>query len=179
MASSAKEQKLQNSKYKCSGAVVCRTSAVKRHFETKQKSSGQKKVKCGTYHELFDCATAHICDCGLADDYNKCWMLTSDEVIEKGYALFAEYFPGDYTKAHGFSPVSTELCKRGNTDTTLEAFSYIKRELTNYANTVQANPFRSKEALQNFQSRIMACCCAVVCHLKNAILFKPLFIRLR
>ncbi|GFY72587.1 hypothetical protein TNIN_415051 [Trichonephila inaurata madagascariensis] len=78
------------------------------------------EVKGGTKRELWDCAFVHVCECGLAEAYNKCYLLAPDEVKEKTIAMFAEYFPGEYTIDEGVNPYIIELCKRTDNDTVKE-----------------------------------------------------------
>ncbi|GFQ97562.1 hypothetical protein TNCT_529611 [Trichonephila clavata] len=37
------------------------------------------EVKGGAKRDLFDCATVHVCECGLAEEFNKCYLLAPDE----------------------------------------------------------------------------------------------------
>ncbi|GFU89962.1 hypothetical protein TNCV_2438491 [Trichonephila clavipes] len=111
-------------------------------------------VKGGSKREMYDCATVHICDCGLAEEYKKCWMLSPNELKERGLAAYAEFFPGEYKIEEGMDPYNTEVCKRKNGgDTMFEVFTYVGNELRKYEREVLSDSRRSKEAMQIHNSK--------------------------
>ncbi|GFU41236.1 hypothetical protein TNCV_1848211 [Trichonephila clavipes] len=106
------------------------------------------EVKGGTKRELWDCGIVHVCECGLAEEYNKCYLLAPDEIKEKTIALYAKYFPGEYTLDEGIDPYFIELCKRTDNDTMFEIFRKVDIEMRQYEREVQTNPFKTKEVMQ-------------------------------
>ncbi|GFQ71676.1 hypothetical protein TNCT_148351 [Trichonephila clavata] len=121
-------------------------------------------VNGGSKREMFDCATIHICDCDLADDYEKCWKLSPTEGKERAIASFSEFFPGEYKIEEGMRPFTAEVCKRNDGGNTMfEVFTHIEREFKKYEKEVSSDPNRSEEAMQIHKSKecampIMAKC---------------------
>ncbi|GFQ71674.1 hypothetical protein TNCT_148341 [Trichonephila clavata] len=101
---------------------------------------------------MFDCATVHVCDCDLGDEYNKCWMLLPDEAKEIARDLYADFFPVE----QGMRPYMIERCKRINDESMFDVYLKVEKELKKYAKEIQANPFRSKEQLQSHEVKVCA-----------------------
>ncbi|GFQ70589.1 hypothetical protein TNCT_265811 [Trichonephila clavata] len=114
------------------------------------------EVKGGAKRDFFDCATVHICECGLAEEYNKCYLLAPDEVKENAIALYAEYFPGEYTLDEGMKPCILELCKNKGDDTAFEIYSKIDIQMRQYEREVQNNPLKAKEKMQMHYGKVCA-----------------------
>ncbi|GFQ70590.1 hypothetical protein TNCT_265821 [Trichonephila clavata] len=90
------------------------------------------EVKCGTKRELFDCGTVHICDCGLWDEYLKCWNLAPPQVKEIFQAVFTEFFPGEYDLYQDMNPLKIRFCNKTTIENVYEFYVKMDSDLRTY-----------------------------------------------
>ncbi|GFQ87287.1 hypothetical protein TNCT_518261 [Trichonephila clavata] len=76
-----------------------------------------EEAKCGSKRDLFDCTTVHLCECGLIEEYNKCWNLSPAEAKERAQDIYAEFFPGENTLDQDLNSFKFELCSNTNVET--------------------------------------------------------------
>ncbi|GFY72586.1 hypothetical protein TNIN_415041 [Trichonephila inaurata madagascariensis] len=112
------------------------------------------EVKCGTKREMFDCASIHVCDCGIADEYFKCFNLAPVKAKEVTQAWFDEFYPGEYNFKQGINPFNVKLfCNRTIIEHLFEIYLKLDSDMRIYLREIQSDPFRSKEQLQILDAR--------------------------
>ncbi|KAF8787133.1 hypothetical protein HNY73_008761 [Argiope bruennichi] len=107
-----------------------------------------KETKAGPFKDFYACYVTHVCECGLLDQYNQCYLKAPQSIRHLGADIFRDYFPGNFTGDDGLIPFTTQMCKDKENELFFKIWDRTEKELRAFERKMVMNLMLARDSVK-------------------------------